>query len=151
MTDTYLFSETRVSILVSLAMATLIFAIVLSPDQANAACPIGQSAVDCSYCAHYSCSCSQSDVALPAISVHIIPFSWSHNDIDTSNDNCSGSSYSCSCNAGARSYSSGSLPAPGGACTWDDNRRLPAQLNCSWKDGRCNTLCDNWINQTCCS
>jgi hypothetical protein len=151
MTKFYLRSENRIRVLISLALATLIFSSVITADQASAACPIGQSVVDCSYCAHFSCACSQNNVTLPPLTVNSIPFSWSHNDVDTSNDNCSGSSGSCSCNAGATNYSSSSLPAPAGACAWDDNRRLPAQLSCSWKDGRCNTYCDNWVSQTCCS
>ena len=138
-------------VLKPLVLAVSLFSSVLFAGEAIAACPTGQSEVDCSYCAHYSCSCSQSDVTLPALTVNQIPFSWSHSDTETTNDNCSGSSSSCSCNAGTTTYSSNTLPASVGACTWDDNRRLPAQLNCSWKDGRCNTSCDSWVSQTCCS
>ena len=104
---------------------------------------------DCSYCAATACSCSYPMVTVSAQNVVQVPFSWSHGDTNTDNDDCSGTTNSCHCNAGTTSYSASQLPAPSGVCAWSDPKQLPATVTCQWRDGSCGTACTNWVSQTC--
>lgn len=117
---------------------------------AASGCIPPQVSVDCSYCASTTCSCSKIEVAEMPVSVTTLPFTWSKYDSNSSNDTCSGSETSCNCNAGTTTYTANTLTAPSAACTWSDNKQLPATITCKWKDGSCTTQCSNWVQKTCC-
>lgn len=130
----------------------LIFTILLNLSGSITYAACVSTPYACGYCAATSCSCSNTQISEPSITVNTIRFNWSHNDTNTGNDVCSGSvGGPCHCNAGTTNYSNNTLTALNDACTWPGLRnRLPASgVICRWRDGVCGTYCSNYISATC--
>ena len=86
--------------------------------------------------------------AVTTLPVH---FKYSKSDDITANDSCSSSACGTkNCNAGTTMYENDSLPAQSGFCELTPNDRIPAEFNCTFQDGSCQTYCSKTKSYSCC-
>lgn len=112
----------------------------------------------CTSCVGTCNSCNYSYVPDPQYTnkpVNNLPFefNYSQSDLNPGNNSCGSTECGTRNCTGSTTDANKTLPASWatGACSLTPNNRIPATLNCRYKDYYCSTYCSKWTSYSCCA
>jgi hypothetical protein len=141
-------------ILFLLTFLTLNSSVVQAQEECTTTC---SSYTTCTTCLGTCNSCLYTTVPDPDVtnkSVTSLPidFIYSHDDTNKANDTCESTECSTKTCTGKTNDENRSLPAAwkGDACTLAPNNKIPATLNCRYRDYYCSSYCTRSETYSCC-
>lgn len=144
--------------LIQLMFATSVMAQEPTPAPTPVCTTTCSSYTTCTTCTGTCNRCLYSNVADPAFtnkSINNLPFEFNYSQVDlnTSNDTCSSSECGSKTCTGTTVDANKTLPTSWqtGACTLTPNNKIPAVLNCRYKDFYCDSYCSKWESYSCCA
>lgn len=126
----------------------------LAEDVCTTTC---SSYTTCTTCIGTCNKCAYTTVADPLVtnkSVTSLPidFVYSHDDTNKANDTCESTDCGSKTCTGRTNDENHSLPAAwkGDACTLNPSNKIPATLNCRFRDYYCSSYCTRTESYSCC-